>query len=227
MENKLEEVIGKNKYVDVSDMPKKDELAKNKLKFIDENEYIDITAANMSNFNPLYAEYARNLITKRDFKSEYSNIEKINMILPENCVKPVVFVTDNSISKGYIRGYLVELNGKDIKDMQGYIKDIKKKRYLPAKGEIEDIEGQLLYIKEKLIAKGIYDTLPIETFSADNLYINEDKKVLIMNMNYALTFNKKNEKIIDSGLEKTIKHLEKVRTKNEYKDIHGKLPNSY
>ncbi len=114
--NKLEEIISENeegtKYIDFSKLPSKQEIRKRGYNFIDEEEYIRNTANYLSCFMLGNGNYVDGFIPKRNFKEEYENLNEINKMIPENSVKPIALVYNNSISKNYIGGYITKTNSK-------------------------------------------------------------------------------------------------------------------
>jgi hypothetical protein len=226
MENnsyKLEELIrqsnDKKKYIDIASLPGKPEMNDAGYHFVDENEYIITTAAYMSLFHPESTDFAQSMVLKRDFEYEFKNLDKINRVIPENSVKPIALVYDNSVSKDYIRGYLTETNGK-ITNLKDYINLKEEKNADLSAGDILDIETQLTTLADKLKTSGMYNRLPDSTFSIKDIYITEKNKVVLMNMNYLMDFSDKNPKSLDKELKNTIKYLDKAKSKRLYY-MHG------
>ncbi|MEM0143480.1 MAG: hypothetical protein QXL94_05970, partial [Candidatus Parvarchaeum sp.] len=122
--DELVESAKKEKFTNYFDLPDKAELEKDGLKFIDERQYILTTAAYIGFFNPQVQDISENLVNKRDFNYEFDNIDKISKLIPENCVKPVSLVYDDSIAKGYICGYVVDTRGKN-QPLKQYLRAIK------------------------------------------------------------------------------------------------------
>jgi len=227
---KLEDLIkidsNKQSYIDVVDMPKKVEMEAEGYNFVDEKGYIIRTAAYISLFSPEIADFAQSLVYKRDFPREFENLRKINEIIPKNSVKPIALVYDNSISKNYIRGYITKTDSSLI-PLRDYLNLEKEKIAEIDAGNVNDIENQLLAAVDKLKASNMYNKLPEETFSLDNIYITENNKVILMNMNNLLCFSDKNPKYLDKELKKTIKYLEKSRKKLSYMNRTRNNPAQY
>ncbi len=214
--HKLEELIRQNndkrKYIDVASLPGKSKMNKIGYHFVDEKGYIITTTAYLSLFHPESADFAQSMVVKRDFEYEFENLEKINGIIPENSVKPIALVYDNSVSKNYICGYLTETNGK-ITNIKDYI-NLKEDRNMNlSANDIIDIENQLTTLADKLKTADMYNKLPKGTFSIKNIYITEKNKVILMNMNYLMDFSDKNPKDLDRELKNTIKYLDKAKVK--------------
>ncbi|MCL4391432.1 hypothetical protein M1112_01925 [Candidatus Parvarchaeota archaeon] len=222
--NKLEELIKYNgkggKYIDVADLDKND-LINQGYNVCDEKEYTIRTAAYIALLNPVYSDYAQNLVLKRDFEYEFKNLEKINEIIPDNSVKPVAFVRDDSVSNGYIRGYITK-TGKvtNLKEL------IKENSMDFTSDNILKIENTLEKITDRFKKTGMYNRLPTSIFSVENIYLNEKKAVVLLNVNYLLDFSEKNEKVLDNELNKTIKYLDKIKRKNVKHSNNGRNSNA-
>ncbi len=219
LEELIRESNDKRKYIGIASLTGKSNMDNNGYHFIDEKEYIAITAGNLSVFHPEITSFAQYMVFKRDFEYEFKNLDKINKIIPENSVKPIALVYDNSISKNYIRGYITKTNGK-ITNLKDYLKE--KRNVDLSADQILDIKNQLITAKEKLKKADIYNRLPESTFSIKDIYITEKNKVVLMNMNYLLDFSVKNTKGLDKELKNTIKYLDKTKVKNLYYMYGGK-----
>ncbi|MCL4397142.1 hypothetical protein M1494_02235 [Candidatus Parvarchaeota archaeon] len=214
--NKLEELIkqddGGIRSVNFASMPHKNELEEQGYHFVDENEYIAKTEAYISLFHPNTSDLAHHLILKRNFENEFEKLEEINSIIPENSVKPIAMVYDNSISKGYVRGYITKTDGR-LTTLKDYLTLEKERTEDFNASNITNIESQLSASVDKLKASKMYNKLPRGTLSLDNIYVTEKNKVVLMNMNYFMGFSDKHPKHLDKELKKTIKYLEKTKNK--------------
>lgn len=196
------------KYINVTSLPNKTEMENQGYHFVDEKEYIINVESYMSIFHPIDSDLVYCMILKRNFENEFKKLGEINKIIPENSVKPIALVYDDSISKNYIRGYITKTDGKVV-SLKNYLA-LEKKNNLGIKNII-DIENQLYASVNKLKSTKMYNKLPEGTLSLDNLYVTEKNKVVLMNTNYLLDFSDKNTKYLDKELQKTIKYLEKLK----------------
>ena len=148
--SKLEEVIRKDNknYIKIEELPKINELQEKGYNFIDENVYLAEKASYLSNFqniDPLVAYY---MVPKRNFKYEFENLLRINKLIPENSVKPIALVYDDSLKKNYVRGYITKTDGK-IYPLKSYLKSKSKAEYTNTDNIIKiinDIENQLYLV---------------------------------------------------------------------------------
>ncbi len=216
--SKLDELIGQSKggikSVNFASMPSKIELEKQGYHFVDEKEYIANVKSYISVFHSSNSGLEHYMILKRNFESEFEKLGEINKIIPENSVKPIAIVYDNSISNNYIRGYLTKTNG-EIYKLKSYLK-LKKEKVEDVGSDniteiITDIENQLFESVNKLKASKIYNKLPIGALSLNNICVTEKNKVILLNINYFMGFSDKNPKYLDKELQKTIRYLEKKK----------------
>lgn len=211
--SKLEEVIRKDNknYIKIEELPKINELQEKGYNFIDENVYLAEKASYLSNFqniDPLVAYY---MVPKRNFKYEFENLLRINKLIPENSVKPIALVYDDSLKKNYVRGYITKTNGKTMK-LKEYINN-KLKEGTNINNVIISIEQQINLLMETLKNAEMYNKVPIGTFDMDNINVDSKNEVVLFNMNYLLSFSDINTKLHDKDIKKTIKYLEKMRHK--------------
>ena len=223
--NKLEELIksdGKGRrYIDVTALPDKNDIIRRGYNVCDEKEYTVRTAAYIALFNPMYSDYAQNMVLKRDFEYEFKNLEKINEIIPDNSIKPVAFIRDDSVSKGYIRGYITKTD-----KVTNLKESIKENPAGFTSDNILKIENTLERITDKFKKTGMYSRLPAGIFSVENIYLNEKNEVVLLNANYLLYFSEKNEKVLDNELNKTIRYLDKIKHKNVKHSNNGRNSNA-
>ncbi|MGC8533712.1 MAG: hypothetical protein ACP5MV_03755 [Candidatus Parvarchaeum sp.] len=204
--NLIEETNKGSKYVNIKSLPNRTELENQGYHFIDEKAYITEISAFISMSYPETVDFAPYLVMKRNFKHEFEELGKINEIIPENSVKPIALVYDDSISKNYIRGYITKIDGR-VTPLKNYL--TLEKKINSGIENIIDIENQLYASVNKLKSAKIYSKLPEGTLSLDNIYVTEKNKVVLMNLNYFLDFSDKNPKYLDKELKRTIRYIEK------------------
>ncbi|MCW1295225.1 MAG: hypothetical protein QXD02_04425 [Candidatus Parvarchaeum sp.] len=219
MENsKLEELIKQDSkgigYVNFASMPGKIELEKEGYHFVDEKDYIMKVESYISVFHPNNPDLAHCMVLKRNFENEFEKLGEINKIIPENSVKPIALVYDNSISNNYIRGYLTKTDGELYK-LKSYLK-LEKEKVKDIGSDnitktVTDIENQLSESVNKLKVSKMYNKLPRGALSLDNIYVTEKNKVILLNTNYFMGFSDKDPRYLDKELQKTIKYLEKKK----------------
>lgn len=213
--SKLEDLVNENvkEYINFKDLVKNiDNLREKGYNFIDEQSYITEKAGHMSIVNNIDFMLAENLIPRRDFEYEVKNLYKINEIIPENSVKPVAFVYDDSIEKNYIRGYLTKSNSESI-PLKEYIHKGLKGEICLSPDKIVYMEKQINDISLKLKQADTYNRIPPSVFAAENIQVDKNNNIILMNTNYMLVFSERKSKYIDNEIRKTIKYLDKAKKK--------------
>lgn len=213
--SKLEDLVNENvkEYINFKDLVKNiDNLREKGYNFIDEQSYITEKAGYMSIVNNIDSMLAENFIPRRDFEYEVKNLYKINEIIPENSVKPVAFVYDDSIEKNYIRGYLTKSNSESI-PLKEYIRKGLKREICLSPDKIVYMEKQINDISLKLKKADTYNRIPPSVFAAENIQVDKNNNIILMNTNYMLTFFERKSGYIDNEIRKTIKYLDKAKKK--------------